>query len=337
MNNPDILFDEAIQKAGAEEVKKWNKIVADLIGINQAARTTVVKPSGNASVLLGTASGIHGEHSKHYIRHVQMNKESEVAKLLHDTNPEMCEESVWSNGTDYVMAFPVVSPENSIYKSDLLGVKQLAYVKSAQDNWIEHGTNHKLCVKPFLKHNVSNTITVDDWEEVEAYIYENRRSLCGVSLLAASGDKAYPQAPFTEILDVESIVSLYGDKALFSSGLIEAGLNAFNNDLWTAINTALGYGEQLEDSHEHLLKRDFVRRFHKFAKHFSTDSTNVSEKAKELCSNCLKDVYNLHKWWRIQNSIRPIDWTTELDAKEFVDVDTLASQGCVGGQCETGF
>ncbi len=64
MNNPDILFDKAIQKAGAEQVKKWNRITADVIGINQAARTTVIKPSGNASVILGTASGIHGEHSQ---------------------------------------------------------------------------------------------------------------------------------------------------------------------------------------------------------------------------------------------------------------------------------
>ncbi len=44
MNNPDILFDKEIQQKGAAVVKKWNKITADIIGINQAARTTVVKP-----------------------------------------------------------------------------------------------------------------------------------------------------------------------------------------------------------------------------------------------------------------------------------------------------
>ena len=77
-------------------VKKVNKQVADLIGINQAARTTCVKPSGNASVLLQTASGIHAEHSPKYIRHVQMNKDAEVAQLIAQTNPYMVEESVWS-------------------------------------------------------------------------------------------------------------------------------------------------------------------------------------------------------------------------------------------------
>ena len=44
MNNPQVLTNEAILIRGAEEVKKWNKITAKLIGINQAARTTVIKP-----------------------------------------------------------------------------------------------------------------------------------------------------------------------------------------------------------------------------------------------------------------------------------------------------
>jgi ribonucleoside-diphosphate reductase alpha chain len=329
MNNPEVLFDIDNQRAGAEVVKKWNKITADLIGINQAARTTVVKPSGNASVLLGTASGIHGEHSKRYIRHVQMNKETEVAKMFEKYNPTMVEDSVWSQGTDHVIAFPIVAPKNSIYKSDLLGVKQLEYVKSAQENWIEYGTNPELCVKPFLKHNVSNTITVDDWDEVEHYIYDNRKSFCGVSLLPASGDKAFPQAPFTEVFTQGEITKKYGQVALFTSGLVEAGLNAYHNNLWTACSTAQGYGEDLdENNHQHLLKRDFVRRFKKFSDNFSSE---------EECANCLKDVYNLHKWWKIQRDIKDIDWAVDLGVKEFVDVDTLASQGCSGGNCEIEF
>jgi ribonucleoside-diphosphate reductase alpha chain len=329
MNNPTVLFDKDVQKAGAEVVKKWNAKVAELININPAARQTVVKPSGNASVILGTASGIHGEHSKQYLRHVQMNKETEVAQLFMDNNPTMCAESVWSQGQDTVIAFPIVSPEDSIYKSALLGVKQLEYVKNAQENWIEQGTRPELCVKPYLRHNVSNTITVDDWDEVENYIYENRQALCGISLLPASGDKAFPQAPFTEVFTMEDVTAKYGQEAMFTSGLVEAGLNAYDGNLWNATSTALGYGEVLsEDNHAHLLKRDFVRRFDKFSKHFSS---------KEECANCLKDVYNLHKWWKIQNDMVDINWTTDLAKKEFVDVDTLASQGCSGGNCEIEF
>ena len=63
MNNPGILFDEKVLEKGARIVKDVNKEVSKIIGINPAARTTCVKPSGNASVLLQTASGIHAEHS----------------------------------------------------------------------------------------------------------------------------------------------------------------------------------------------------------------------------------------------------------------------------------
>ena len=327
MNNPDILFDEEIQREGARVVKHWNRVTAKLIGINQAARTTVVKPSGNASVLLGTASGIHGEHSPKYIRHVQMNKETEVAKLFKETNPHMVETSVYSS-LDYVVGFPIEPKNGSIYKKDLLGVKQLAYVKSAQDNWIAEGTNIELCVKPFLKHNVSNTITVDDWKEVTDYIYDNRHSLCGVSLLSAAGDKAYSQAPFTEVLDYQSIVTKYGEVSLFTSALISSGLLAFNQDLWTAISTSIGYGEVLTESTEDLLKRDFVRRFDKFSINF---------KDKDECGDCLKDVYNLHKWWRITKNAKSIDWSIDLGEKVFTDINTLAASGCSGGQCDLEF
>lgn len=417
MNQPGILFDTENQRLGAETVKYWNKVTAELIGINQAARTTVVKPSGNASVLLKCASGIHGEHSPRYIRHVQMNKQTEVGRLFAERNPSMVENSVWSD-LDYVIGFPIEPVKGSIYKSDLLGVKQLEYVKSAQDNWIEHGTNKHLCVKPFLKHNVSNTITVDDWDEVTRYIYENRYSLCGISLLSAAGDKAYPQAPFTEVLTEQQILDTYGEIAMFASGLIERGLNAFNNDLWTACNTVLGFGEKLSDGHKDAEKHSFVNSFNKFAENFqSTDLTTVDwiqynsyvselasyecrieelslaltgyanlstlvdienpvvagelallvskatneltttltefgesktklhqsavyiskQKSKQKCSDCLKDVYNLHKWWKITSTAKPINWATDLGRKEFTDIDTLGSQGCSGGQCEISF
>ena len=327
MNNPQILFDEEVLIKGANIVKYWNKHTADLIGINQAARTTCVKPSGNASVLLGCASGIHGEHSPLYIRHAQFNKETEVAKFFMQELPNMVEPSVY-NTTDIVVGFPIVSKPTSIYKSDLLGIKQLEYVKKAQNVWIEHGTNHELCVQPWLRHNVSNTITVDNWDEVFDYVYDNKESFCGISFMAASGDKAYPQAPFTEIFTYDQIVAKYGEVSLFTSALIETGLDAFNGDLWKACNTALGYGDKLEDGSKDLLKRDWVRRFNKFSENFPS---------QEECSYCLKDVYNLHKWWRIQKGVRDIDFTQSLTAKKYTDINTMGAQACSGGQCELGF
>ena len=305
-------------------IRESNKIVADIIGIKYAARKQTVKPAGNTSVLLGTASGIHGEHSKHYLRHVQFNKETEMAKLFMETNSCMVEESVYS-GNDIVVAFPITSKEGSVYKKDLLGVKQLVKVLFAQEHWVVPGSVKERGLRDYSVHNVSNTITVDDWAEVGDYIYNNRHKLGGVSLLAASGDKAYTQAPFTEVLTSEEIFDKYGTESMFTSALIEAGLNAYNMDLWNAINTAMGFGETLTDSSKDLLKRDFVRRFNKFSTKFTS---------KEECANCLKDVYNLHKWWKIKKSIKDIDWLTALTEKKYTDVTENVASACSGGQCE---
>lgn len=332
MNNPEVLFDEQNMIDGAEEVKKWNRIVAKQLGINVSARTTCVKPSGNASVLLGTASGIHGEHSPLYFRNVQMNDQDDVLHAIQEVNPRMVEASVWSGtGTDKVVSFPVESPEGSIYKDDLLGVKQLEYVKKAQQYWVEYGTNIDECTDPRLRHNVSNTITVDDWDEVEQYLFDNRKWFAGVSLLSAFGDKAYPQAPFTEVLTSKEILNKYGDAALLASGLIVDGLHAFDHNLWTACDTVNGWGVELDDTaSEHLLKRDWVRRARKFAgNHFGGDVMEMT--------NCLKDCHNLHKWLGIQRSIAPINFTEDLKEKDFVEVDTIGAVACSGGACTIEF
>lgn len=332
MNNPSVTFNRDNMKDCAKLVLSTNKKVAKMIGINPAARTTCVKPSGNASVKLGVASGIHGEHSPRYIRNVQLTKNSEVAQLLMKHNKEIWEESVWSkNGTDVVISFPTVSKEGSIYKSDLLGVKQLEYVKEAQQYWVEYGTDTSLCVDPTIRHNVSNTIVVDDWDEVEEYVYQNRAYFAGISFLGMSGDKDYAQAPFTDILTPTQLVDKYGDAAMFASGLLVDGLSAFNKDLWLASSTCLGYGVDLsEETHDNLLQRDFVRRVEKFA-------NNYFQGDVKQATYCMKDVYLLHKWNAINRNQKPIDWLVDLKEKEFTEVSTQGATACSGNKCEIGF
>lgn len=256
MNNPQILLNPAIQRNGAEIIKRINKEVAKMIGIRQAARTTCGKPSGNASVLLKTASGIHGEHHPQYIRNVQVNKDEDVGKELFKVNPKMFDESVWSaNGTDWVVSFPIEVNGNSIYKDELLGTKLLDYVKLTMENWVEYGTNVELCTDPTMRHNVSNTVIVDDWDEVEKYIYDNKKIFSGISLLPLTGDKDYNQAPFISILTPKEFIKKYGDATLFASGLIVDGLSAFNNNLWLACDTVMGIGEKLEFTDDEVLEK----------------------------------------------------------------------------------
>lgn len=324
MNNPKILLDEEIQRKAATIVVETNKIVADMIGINHAARTTCVKPSGNASVLLMTASGIHGEHAPRYIRNVQLNKDSEVARLLKKTNPNMVADSVWSaNNTDYVASFPFISKEGSIYKDQLFGAKLLKIVKSVQQNWVEAGTNLDRCVDKRLRHNVSNTIQVDDWDKVKDFIWENRNVFAGISLLGLSGDKDYEQAPVTEVLTSKQILKLYGDASLFASGMVVDAQKAFGS-LWKATTTAQGYGEDIsEETAETMLKRDWVRRYIKFA-------ANYFESDLKKTEYCLKDVALLHQWNLIQRSLENVDFKSSLKEEKLIEIDTTGSAACVG-------
>ena len=331
MNNPDVLFDAKVLEKGAKIVKDMNKKIAEIIGINPAARTTCVKPSGNASVLLQTASGIHAEHSPMYIRNIQMNKESEITQAIIKSNPYMVEESVWSaNGTDVVISYPIIPHKGSMYKDDLYGVKHLELVAKAQKHWVIAGTNEELCADEGIRHNVSNTIIVDDWDEVEKYVFENRYSFSGISFLGMSGDKDYNQAPNTAVIDEKQMVKLYGSAAIFASGLVVDAMKVFPN-LWDACSTAQGFGLDISlESSENSARQDWVRRFENFANNYLKGDIKKTE-------YCLKDAYLMHKWNKIQQYLQPIDWSQDLTEQKFTDVDTLGAAACAGGACEIDF
>ena len=331
MNNPGILFNKEILQKGAEIVKEVNKEVSRIVGINPAARTTCVKPSGNASVLLRTASGIHAEHAPMYIRNVQLNKESEITQAIIKSNPYMVEESVWSaGGTDVVVSFPIIPNEDSIYKDDLIGVSHLELVAKAQKYWVETGTNVDLCADKGVRHNVSNTILVDDWDEVEKYVFENRHSFAGISFLSMMGDKDFNQAPNTAVINAKEMVDKYDSASIFASGLVVDALKVFPN-LWEACSTAQGLGLDISlESAENFARQDWCRRFTNFAENYLNGDIKKAE-------YCLKDAYLLHKWNKIQTNLKPINWMDDLTEKKYTDVDTLGAAACAGGACEIDF
>lgn len=329
-NNPDILFDPEILEKGAEILKQVNKEVADIIGINQAARLGCVKPSGNASVLLKTASGIHGEHSKRHFRNVQVNKDEDLAQVLLKTNPVMFEESVWSaNKTDWVVSFPIENKGYNLYKEDLLGINLLEKVKLVQKHWVEKSTNYDLCLHPKTRHNVSNTINVVNWEETRDYIYKNREWFAGISLLSNSGDKDFNQAPFTSVLNSQEILEKYGEGSMFASGLIVDALHVFNNNLWEACESVL-YQIPFEENSKTVLKKDWVRRFKKFSNNYLNNDLIKT-------SYLLKDVYLWHKWNKIKQNLSDIDWNNCGIKPQFTEISTTGAMACSGGACDLVF
>ena len=320
----EICLDPEIQKEAASAVVETNKRVAELIGIPQAARTTCVKPEGTASCILGTSSGIHPHHAKRYIRRVQANKMESIYQHFQSINPRACEESVWSaNGTDDVISFCVEVPDGSKTKNQITAIELLKTVKSTQVNWVMTGKSVELCTKKWLNHNVSNTINVkpEEWETVEDFIYDNREFFCGISLLPITGDKDYPQAPFTTVYLPSEMVSHYGDGVMFVSGLIEGALNLWEDNLWAACDGLLGMGAPLKGK----AKLDWKERCQKFAdKYFDGN-------VKKL-TYCMKDVYNYKLWTELKREYSDVDYTDVHE--EYDNTQLEQALACSGGACE---
>lgn len=330
MTNPSLFNAELLQK-GAIVVKDVNKELSKIIGINQAARTTTVKPSGNASIILGTSSGIHPEHSERYFRIMQLNKETETAKYIEQNMSFLLEESVWSSTkSDYVIFTPVMNSKDGLYKKDMKGVKHLELIKLVQENWVNVGTNVDKCLKPWLRHSVSCTVIVDNQDDITKYIFENQKSFKAVSFLSDYGDKDFNQAPFTSVLNLEEIIERYGDGSLLASGLIVDGLHTFNNNLWEACDYILDVDKKIKlngTRQEIWSKGDWIKRAKKFAKNYFKGDLKT-------LVYCLKDVHLFHKWKTINRQMKDVNFESILKKPEYKEINEFASMACSGGSCE---
>jgi ribonucleoside-triphosphate reductase len=324
MEKHDLILTEKVLKQGARVAVETNKIISKKIGINQAARVTCLKPEGTSSSMLGTSSGIHPHHAKRYIRHVQANILEAPYQHFKSYNPQACEKSRWSaNNTDEVVKFPIEVPDGSKLKNQLPAVEMLQIVKDTQKNWVHSGKNRSLCTQDYLCHNVSNTVTVkpDEWDDVTKYIYDNRKYFAGISLIPQSGDKDYPQAPFTTVYTSREIVKEYGDAALWCSGLIELALGSFSNNLWAACDYVSLNQAKEGDATDKLV---FITKMKNFAgKYFDGDVRKLTY--------CMKDVYNWKIYCDLFNSFQKVDYTQLLETED--NTAGIEEISCSGGAC----
>mgnify|MGYP003111594320 CR=1 FL=1 len=180
-------------KAAAKVVKEENKRVADKIGIKSAARTTCVKPAGTTSLTLGTSSGIHAWHSEHYMRRIRVGKNEPIYWYLLLNHPELVEDEFFRPHDTAVISAPQKAPEGSITRSET-ALELLNRVKKVSTEWVKGGH-----WKGQNTHNVSATVTIkeDEWDEVGEWMWENRATYNGLSVLPHS-DHTYKQAPFED-------------------------------------------------------------------------------------------------------------------------------------------
>jgi ribonucleoside-diphosphate reductase alpha chain len=183
-------------KSAADLAKVENARVAEIIGVNKAARVTTVKPSGTSSLVLGTSSGIHAWHNDHYIRRIRVGKNEAIYTYLAIHHPELVEDDFFKPTIQAVISVPQRAPEGSILRTEDV-IDMLERVKKFNTQWVKKG--HR---KGANTNNVSATVSIkqDEWEKVGKWMWDNQETFNGLSVLPYfSADTTYPQLPFEDI------------------------------------------------------------------------------------------------------------------------------------------
>lgn len=177
---------------GAINIVKTNQEISKKIGINQASRSCMIKPSGTSSLVLGTSSGIHDWFDKYYIRRIRVNKNEPIYKYILNNLPDLVEDDIYSPVDTAILMFPQQAPELAKITKNSSAYDILERTKKYNLEWIRpshvFGENY---------HNVSATIQVKnhEWDMVGEWIWNNRYEYHGITVLPFD-NHTYKQAPF---------------------------------------------------------------------------------------------------------------------------------------------
>lgn len=186
----NVVFSYNLEEA-ALAARGENERVAKLIGINTAARITLNKPSGTASLVLGCASGVHAWHDEFYIRRMRLGKNEALYQYLKDKVPELLEDCVFKPSLESVLSVPQKAPEGATLRTEsAMGL--LERIKKLSLEWIKPSHNRGV-----QRHNVSCTVSLkpEEWGVVGDWMWQNREVYNGIAVLPYDGG-TYVQAPF---------------------------------------------------------------------------------------------------------------------------------------------
>ena len=166
-----------------------NKMTAKKIGINESVAITCVKPSGTVSQLVDAASGIHARHNPYYIRTVRADVKDPLCIFMKEKGFP-CEPDVMKPEHTMVFSFPMKTPKNAVFRTDMTALEQLNLWLTYQRSWCEH------------KPSVTISVKENEWMEVGAWVWEHFDEVSGVSFLPFS-DHTYKQAPYQDCTEEE--------------------------------------------------------------------------------------------------------------------------------------
>lgn len=186
------------EKEAANVASNVNSIIAATIGIHSASRVTTVKPSGTSSLVVGSSSGIHGWHAPYYIRRMRFGKDETIYKYLVRVIPKLVEDEYFRPEAQAVVGIPQRSPASAVFRSEP-ALNLLHRVARYNANWVRAG--HRTGDNA---NNVSVTVSIreNEWDEVGEWMFENRETYNGISVLPYDGG-TYKQTPFEDITEDE--------------------------------------------------------------------------------------------------------------------------------------
>ena len=184
-------------KEAAKIAVEENARLAEVIGINKAARVTCVKPSGTTSLVLGTSSGIHAWHDDFYLRRIRIGKNEALYTHLSIHHPELLEDDFFKPNIQAIVTIPQRAPENAIVRPKETAIELLERIKKFNKEWIKPG--HR---KGSNMHNVSATVNIkqDEWSTVGDWLWDNKEYFTALSFLPEDLG-TYTQAPFETITE----------------------------------------------------------------------------------------------------------------------------------------
>ena len=184
LNNPDDPELAGRLEALKDVAVATNAEFAAIIGINTSVAITAVKPEGTVSQLCSTASGIHPQHSKYYVRRVRADNKDPLTQFM-IASGFVSEPCVMKPDSTTVFSFPVKVADGALLREELSAIQHLKLWLAYQRHYCEH------------KPSVTISVKEDEWMEVGAWVWKHFDEITGVSFLPYDGG-TYKQAPYEE-------------------------------------------------------------------------------------------------------------------------------------------
>ena len=189
LNNPDDVDLPSRLEKLRDVAISVNAEFAAAIGINQSVAVTAIKPEGTVSQLCSTASGIHPQHSKFYIRRVRADNKDPLTQFMIQAG-FVAEPCVMKPDSTTVFSFPVAVADGALLREDLSAINHLRLWLIFQRHYCEH------------KPSVTISVKENEWMDVGAWTFKHFDEVTGVSFLPMDGG-TYRQAPYQECTEEE--------------------------------------------------------------------------------------------------------------------------------------